>query len=170
MMSSSKFKYTFIIGCVTLALVIAGIKTLMAHGAFDPPKEGEKVSEVSKVLIGTHPIRQINENKNAKINQEYFLFSSQITGSVENTVTFAWQDRYTNVYRFTTLPLAQIHIKIDDENNYTPYVSFRWAANSINCSYDFNNKVDPCILYAVIVVNSKQWPTNINIPMIKKEE
>jgi len=110
---------------------------------------------------GTHILHQIGGFKSVDSNMHgtFFLIVGGISGeSTTNTkVSFAWLGN-DGQYRFTTLPIEMIHIKID-ENISAPTVNFRWGSGGF--AYDG-------IIYALITVRVTDWPTTINIPNVGK--
>lgn len=118
-------------------------------------------SKLQLELQGSHLLRQIGTKTitNTSSDASYFLFIGSASQSSTQVamVTFSWLDN-TGVYRFLTLPLDKVRIKLDD-NVATPYVRFKWT--------DWDNpesaKADN-IIYVLVFCNSKDWPEDIKIP------
>ena len=121
----------------------------------------EKIKEIDAQYEGNHLLRQIGERTTTTEHSSatFFLFAGSYTQDSKEftTVTFSWLDNQGS-YRFYTLPLKSVRIKLDTSIG-TPYVRFRWTSSAY--MVDESN-----ILYAVITCNPKDWPVEIHIPTV----
>lgn len=118
--------------------------------------EPEQLSAWGRELQGSHLLRQITTvtSTSSHLSGGYFLIGGSISAdtTTETRVTFAWKGN-DDIYRFTTLPLSKVLIKLNEHIG-TPFVKFQWNSyNGIN--------------YAVICANPKDWPEDLAIPATK---
>lgn len=135
-------------------IIITGCKSSNNSTSFTPP---EPASAATLLYQGNHELRQIGQfrSQESRSNSTFFLIAGNYSSesSTITKVTFSWLGN-DGAYRFTTLPLKSLLIKIND-NISVPTVKFRWTQHPTD-----NNE----IIYAVITVRSVDWPATINVP------
>jgi hypothetical protein len=124
--------------------------SLSIYGCANPPQHD---SPYAQVYQGSHVLHQIGSFTSQETHSSagFFLIAgnSHSDSSTDTKVTFSWLGN-DGVYRFTSVSLSDIQVRIDDSIG-LPYVRFRWS-----------NHGD--IRYAVITVRSSDWPTSIHVP------
>ena len=119
---------------------------------------------ITEQLKGTHTLRQIGQHTETSqtSSASFFLISENFSSnsSADTKVTFSWQGN-DKVYRFFTIPLSRVRIRLDDTVT-IPYVYFNW--NGLLVSRDAN---EGDVNYVVVTCSSKDWPVNIQIPVAR---
>lgn len=147
-----------------LAYILPFMISICIVGCHAPKKERPQTSNIGFALQGWHNIHQISSDKSesGSYSANYFLFFGSSSGqmSSQTTVSFSWLGNDGD-YRYSTLPLSKIRVELD-EKAMSPIVKFRWTTYRSDCDA---NSLDSCIIYAIIRVNSKQWPAKITMPL-----
>jgi len=171
---------------IIIFLVLCVLCTIIACNRLDKKYKKKKIEEdnkkieednkkrmhINKMLLGNKKLKKfrITKTKDTVKQGYFFLFFGECEEFNINktTVTFYWLNN-NNEYIISELPLNRIRIKID--NNITePYINFVVYDNIAyyNDNYIMRH-IDEYISYAVVTCKDEDFPNDINLNTINKE-
>jgi hypothetical protein len=128
---------------------------------------GPKSKSIDDIFRGEHQLRKMGQlvGSKDKTKESFFLitYNQNETKITVVAIKFAWKMN-DSTYALSSLPMEKIRIKLD-KNVTVPTIKFRWNPNSGNNIDLIQELMDNDIVYALITVNEKDWPTDISLPM-----
>jgi hypothetical protein len=158
---------------VVSAMVLLGLMVLGTTAIYGAVVQStERESPIGVILSGEHKLRKMVEytQTDSKISGNLFLFVGDLSGKTTTTVLvrFAWEMN-DGIYAISSLPIEKFRIKLDD-NVIMPTIKFRWRPRlrtPWGIASDIQGLMDECVIYALITVQTKDWPIQIRLPLDK---
>lgn len=146
----------FLLGCILVA------------SCGEEPKTEE--SPLNQVFSGEHELRKMKNfsTVDSKVSSSFFLFSGNLSAESKGEVyvIFSWKMN-DGTYAISRLPIERFRIKLVQAES-APIVKYQWRGYQsymVNTTDNLQEVMDYYINYALLIINEKDWPEDIRLPL-----
>lgn len=151
-----KAKLFFLLGCILVASCGKESKT--------------EESPLNQIFSGEHELRKMKNfsSIDSKAGSSFFLFSGNLSAESKGRVyiIFSWKMN-DGTYAISRLPIERFRIKLVQTES-TPIVKYKWRPYQgfmVNVTDNLQEVMDYYINYALLIINEKDWPEDIGLPL-----